>query len=75
MESVSVHETKASSPSRRMSWMPFSASNPSVSPFAFISSHFLVSAASIDLAACKIIATGAALSVAPMNPVGVILES
>src|SRR3569833_3466040 len=39
-ESVAVHETQASSPSRNMIWTPFSSSRPSPpSPAAFIASR------------------------------------
>src|SRR3569833_1110461 len=70
-ESVAVHETQASSPSRNMIWTPFSSSRPSPpSPAAFIASHFLVSASSMLLATCMSMAQGAALSMAPMKPSG-----
>jgi hypothetical protein len=68
--SVAVQEAKASSPSSSSTCTPDSSSSPLSRPCAFIDSHFRVRASSTLLTACRIIAHGAALSIAPTKPLG-----
>lgn len=66
--------TKASSPSKKIICTPFSQFKRG-SFLACMSAHFLERAASRLRAMCIMTAQGTALSMAPMKPSGVTLES
>ena len=76
---MSVQERTASSPSMKIIWMPWCSVRRLSSSLSEeevdIDAHLAVRASSILRAACMSMAHGAALSVAPMKPMGVSLLS
>lgn len=74
-ESVSVHRSNASSPSKNNIWIPMSIATVPPSPSSLISLYMRETCSSTTFATHIKTATGTALSVAPTNPCGAYLLS